>query len=55
MRPVTDRSRPVIWGAIAALVVVAVLLAIFGGTVGAIICAVVAVGLTLFSSGLRRA
>jgi hypothetical protein len=47
-------SSPVIWGAIAALVVVAVLLAIFGGAIGAIIVAVVAIALTLFSSGLRR-
>lgn len=47
-------NRQVVWGAILALVVVAVLLAIFAGTVGAIVCAVVAVALALFSSGLRR-
>jgi hypothetical protein len=48
-----SRSRAVIWGSIAALVVVAALLAVLGGTIGAIIAAVVAVGLAFFSSGLR--
>jgi multisubunit Na+/H+ antiporter MnhG subunit len=48
------RQSPVIWGAIVALVVVAVLLAVFGGTIGAVIVAVVAIGLALFSSGRRR-
>jgi hypothetical protein len=47
-------NNQVIWGAIAALVVIAVLLVILGGTIGAIICAVVAIALTLFSSGRRR-
>lgn len=47
-------NRWVFWGAILALAMVAVLLAIFGGTIGAIICAVVAIALALFSSGLRR-
>jgi hypothetical protein len=47
-------GSPVIWGAIAALVVVAVLLAIFGGAIGAIICAVVAIALVLFFGGRRR-
>jgi hypothetical protein len=51
---VESASRPVIWGAILALAVVAVLLAIFAGAIGAVICAVVAIGLALFSTGLRR-
>jgi hypothetical protein len=51
---VESRNRAVIWGAIAALIVLAVLLAIFGGTIGAIIVAVAAIALTLFSSGRRR-
>ena len=49
-----SQNRAVIYGAIAALTVVAVLLAIFGGTIGAIICAVFAIVLTLFSSALLR-
>jgi hypothetical protein len=51
---VGSANRQVIWGAIAALVVLAVLLAVFGGTIGAVIVAVVAIGLALFSSGRRR-
>jgi membrane protein implicated in regulation of membrane protease activity len=47
-------DRSVIWGAIAALVVVAVLLAIFAGTIGAIVCALVAVVLAMFFSPLLR-
>jgi hypothetical protein len=47
-------ENAVMWGAIAALGVVAVLLAIFGGTIGAIICAVFAVALSLFANGRRR-
>jgi hypothetical protein len=49
-----SRNGAVIWGAIVGLVVVAVVLAIVGGAIGAIFCALVAIGLALFSSGLRR-
>lgn len=49
-----SRNRAVIWGAIVGLVAVAAVLAIIGGAIGAIFCALVAIGLALFSSALRR-
>ena len=49
-----SRNRSVIWGVVAALSVVAVLLAIFGGTIGAVICAVIAIVLVMFFSPLLR-
>ena len=50
-----SKNRQVIWGAVAALVVIAVLLAIFGGTIGAVIVAVFAIGLALFGGARQRA
>jgi TctA family transporter len=49
-----SRNGAVIWGAIAGLVIVAIVLAIVGGAIGAIFCAVIAIGLALFSPALRR-
>jgi uncharacterized membrane protein len=48
-------NHQVIWGAILVLAVAAVLLVIFGGTVGGVIVAVAAIALSLFASGRRRA
>jgi hypothetical protein len=48
-------DSPVIWGAVAALIVIAVLLAVLGGTIGAVIVAVFAIALSFWSTGRERA